>query len=149
MDGLVCPDEALRRLARQTPPGITPVSARILPGTKAPQPEAIRYCLELAEAERAPVADKLDQILQCDHWPWDRPAGKGATSSTRIDLRPLVRHLSAHGTSLEFELGEHEGKWAKPVEVLGLLGLERDVCGRLVRESIRWKAPPHLRDGTV
>lgn len=140
LDEPVAFDELPARMNRTAPPGLCVRAARAMPSPKAPRPLAASYALEVEQDEDA-VRQHLAGLLRQDAWPVQRRVKnnkrKGQWRSRTLDLRPLVDGLTLRQQSLQFRLVRQGDTWARPGEVLGLLGLdERRDLARLVRLSV-------------
>jgi hypothetical protein len=81
-------------------------------------------------------------------WPFQRrTAGKNADptrppATQGIDLRQLVVGLELQGPCLQFALAPHHDAWARPGEVLALLGLDERVdLAEVVRTEVDYGLP--------
>lgn len=113
------PEEVLDRLQRGAPPGMTFVSAVLLPpGAKKPQ--ACRATFEAAlPPGRAPaVAAAITEFLAKTEY-----ACRREDKDRSIDLRPLVEGLAIEGETLRMILKVSQEGGARPREVLEAIGL--------------------------
>ncbi len=144
LDEVLAPDEVLERLRRQAPPGIEILSVQRVAPKATAQVRSLSYRLPLPPERADSVREKAAQLLALPAVWLTRskplpgqvpltarqPAPEDARA-TRVDLRPFLRDLrlvraegeSANATALEVDLWLTPSGTARPVEVLGLLGL--------------------------
>ena len=137
-------DEVLERLRRQAPPGIEILSVERVPPKATAQVRSLSYRLPLPPERVAAVREQAARLLASSEV-WltrskPQPGQVPLTAqqpdpedarATRVDLRPFLRELrlvraegeSANATALEVDLWLTPSGTARPVEVLGLLGL--------------------------
>ncbi len=122
----------LAALNRCAPRGMSFTSAAPAAG-KPPQAVRAFYRLGLEAGSAAAVAAKLEELRPLEHWPRERVTDKARKA---IDLRPLVEDLRVEGDGLEMTLRRQGDLWARPSEVLAMLGLDERVdLARLVRRG--------------
>ena len=131
------PEEVLRRLRATAPRGLDWLEVEAVPpGSRAAQPEAVAFTLEVP-AERRPAAqERLAEFLASDHWPYTRHR---PDREVPIDLRPFLieAELDPLGV-LRFRMRMSPAGSARPEELLDALGL-RDLLGQgsvLVRTAV-------------
>jgi len=131
LDRGVEPDALVRRLNEQAPEGMRFRDAQPLPaGRSSLPPVRVAYELLLPEETAQALKPRLDELATLPSWPVPRagkPAGhrsKRPTKSRTIDLRPRVANLELRDGRLCFVCVPHEQSWARPGEVLRLLGLD-------------------------
>jgi radical SAM-linked protein len=113
-------EDLLSRLKSQSPRGLTPLSAEILP----PEAKKVRVRSATYEASIPPPIDsnlgeRVDRLLAQSTCMITRARGRSA-----IDIRPLLEDLVLHEGMLSMRLRiEQEGS-VGPREVLAALGLE-------------------------
>ena len=78
-----------------------------------------------------------------DAWPAERRVikrrGRGKTSRP-IDLRPLVTEMRLDGATLHVTLAPVGDLWARPAELLELVGLDQRVdLARTVRTAVQYE----------
>lgn len=134
-------EDVLGRLRQHAPPGLEVLSVRRVPSNSSPQVKALCYRLpvppERAESLRVRIAETLQagelwltrgkprpgETPLAAHEREEQEKGEGP----RLDVRPFLRdlRLTTQGESfaLEIELWLTPVGTAKPIEVLGLLGL--------------------------
>jgi len=148
------PEELLERLAQQAPQGIEFRSATLRTSKKVPPALTIDYRMELPSAVDPRKMDRrIAALEETPHWSVPRRAprsvrkrgGRGRRSiaeapARQIDIRPSVRDLKRTESNLTFTICPAPDGWAKPAEILDLLGLElpRSVAS-LVRTKIQTK----------
>ncbi|MBI1917896.1 MAG: DUF2344 domain-containing protein [Planctomycetes bacterium] len=144
LDDVLPPEEVLRRLREQAPPGIDLLSVRRVNLKATAQVRSLSYRLPLPpdriDAVRARAAELLASaelaLTRSKARPGqipltDRQPASEETRANRVDLRPFLRDLrlvrgegeQANETALEIDLWLTPSGTARPVEVLGLLGL--------------------------
>ncbi len=136
-------DELLRRLNNSALSGMRFLRAESLPAGQKPQAIGAEYELrvpaERAEAIRSRRADLAAQ----QSWPVERLVstkgrGKGLAKRT-IDLKPLVADVKLDGEKLRMHLVPQGDLWARPGEVLRLLGLDEHLdLAALVRTEVHF-----------
>jgi radical SAM-linked protein len=115
----------------------------------APRPKSARYELPLAPERLPAVRARLDELAAQASWPVERSSaskdrsGRDIPSTkTQIDLRQLIRDLRLDGDRLQITLTPRGDVWARPAEVLTLLGLDGRVdLAALVREEVDYASP--------
>jgi radical SAM-linked protein len=115
----------------------------------APRARSARYELSLAPERLPAVRARLDELADQDSWPVQRSsAGKDRSgrdipsTQTQIDLRQLIRDLRLEGDCLRITLAPRGDVWARPAEVLTLLGLDGRVdLAAVVRAEVDYAAP--------
>jgi len=133
------PERLLEQLNAHTPAGMELLEARELTGRGTPRPVRAHYELPLDPPRAEAVRDRVSQLEQQAEWSVQRELGKdGRTRS--IDLRPLVESLSVGDTGmLHAVLAPRRDAWARPGELLGLLGLdERADLARMTRCRVEY-----------
>ena len=114
-----------------------------------PRPKSARYELPLAPERLSAVRARLDELAAQAAWPLERStagkdrAGRDVPSTqTQIDLRQLIRDLRLEGACLRITLAPRGDVWARPAEVLALLGLDARVdLAQLVRAEVDYGWP--------
>jgi radical SAM-linked protein len=138
LDEVLPEEEILARLRRHAPPGLDLLGVKRVPLRSSAQVRALVYRLPLPADRVEAVRGKIPALLaatelwqvrhkgQAGDTPLSRPRdGVGP----RVDLRPFLRDLRVSGPDPEGNLALEMDCWftpagtAKPVEVLGLLGL--------------------------
>lgn len=120
--------ELLQRLNAACPVGLRMLHAEVLPDRAASRPRRIHYELTLSPAQAEAVRARIQRLDEADAWPIDRqrpPSRRGETTQTQpIDLKGLVAELHVSGPVLHMILQPKGDLWARPGEVLRLLGLD-------------------------
>ncbi len=131
------------RLNRQAPEGLRFLAAHLLQGSNTPRVRRVDYELALAPAQGRELRRRLEELKTMTTWPVQRrgKGGRGRKNAPRptrtIDIKPMVGELGIQMDVLHFACLAQEQKWAKPGEVLALLGLSvPEHMGRLVRTRI-------------
>lgn len=118
--------DMLRRLNGQAPLGMN--FSRAEPLARKPQPRRMTCRLPVSPDESARLKARLGELAGQTCWPAERTrteaGNRGGLSRTTVDLRPLVEAIGVRDDVLEMSLGPREGRWAKPAEVLELVGME-------------------------
>lgn len=134
--------EVLDRLNRAAPPGLRFVQAQELASAKSPQFRRIRYELPLEPSRHGDLARRIRELEAQDAWPIERQTQtdrRGATRTQAVDLRPMVQ-LDLGPAGLTITLTPQGAQWARPGEVLGLLGLaQRADLANLVRTNVDYE----------
>lgn len=132
-------DELLRRIAQQCPPGLQPLTAYVLEPGKKPRVKEARYELPLRGEQVTAVGHRVAELQNSQDWTIQRQnAGEPENRAvTTMDLRPLVKELSLQGPMLVMVLSPRGDSWARPSEMLRLLGLDERVdLAQLVRTGV-------------
>lgn len=120
------------------PRGMRFFGARKLAG-KNLHPRKATYELELDPARTPAIVARLAELNTKEHWEVDRQAGEDK-ASRRIDLRPLVPQVALEGCTLRWTQVPLDQTWAKPSEVLNLLGLDGQVdLAGVVRRAVEFE----------
>jgi len=132
------------RLNAAAPRGMRFLDARTLAGRGTPQPAAARYELPLEPQQLPLVRRRLEELASLETWTVPRRVSargrRGGWSTRPIDLRPLVGELRLDGQTLRMTLRPQGDLWARPGEVLALLGLdERIDLARAVRAAVEYE----------
>jgi len=138
------PDVLLRRLNEQAPKGMRMLRARRLEGRRAPRVFKARYELRVDPDRRRGTEDRLRLLRDQDHWPVSRltqsKTRRKVWEPKEIDVRPLVGGLELASGLLRLDLIRRGDLWARPSEVLRLLGLDERVdLGGLVRTALEFQ----------
>ncbi|MBS3734562.1 MAG: TIGR03936 family radical SAM-associated protein [Phycisphaerae bacterium] len=122
------------RLGRTAPHEMDVVAAAPLPHGRTPHPLSATYEMPLAASERPGVRRRVERLDGRRHWPAERAVRRG---TKRLDLRRLVNILHADGGMLRWRLIPDNDIWARPAEVLRLVGLDENTeLGRVVRTEV-------------
>lgn len=127
LDGEIDPKQMVDNFNEHSIPGLEFVDATLLPTKKPPQPELIKYKLDLRDDELQEVSQKVSQLNAQDSWDVQRKKkskrrGKPETLVT-INIKPRVAELTLRDKSLQFSLVGSESGWAKPSEIMSLTGM--------------------------
>lgn len=121
-------EDLLRWANADAPEGMTFVRAEKLQGKKTLRPRRIEYELVLDPAQQIDLIKRLDELNKSPNWPATRQrphkANRGEMHSQELDLRPLVQDMRLDGNVLRWTLVPSGEVWARPAEVLELLGLD-------------------------
>jgi radical SAM-linked protein len=132
------PADLLSRLNAEAPSGLRFASAAPASQPAARRVARVCYALRLEAAEATRAAAALDGLRGQDAWFIERltrPRGGRGWTPRRIDLRPLVEQVDLAGNTLRMTLVAGGDLWARPGEVLRLLGLEAE-AHRVVRTAV-------------
>ena len=120
--------DLLRRLNQHAPTGMRFGQARPSLTRRTPRPRRISYQLDLDESKLCRVRDKLEQVAPKPSWPIQRvksPEKRHQRPRTRsVDLKVLVESIELQGDTLRWTGRPQGDLWARPVEVLALVGLD-------------------------
>jgi radical SAM-linked protein len=131
------------RLNSHAPKGMHFFDARPI-GAKAPQPIEAAYELPIQADTLRPVSMHINELQGRPSWPVQRhtPRQGAQLTSRTIDLLPMVADLCLADGLLRIILRRHGDAWARPAEVLALIGLDPRVdLARLVRTEVKCEAP--------
>jgi len=124
-------EKLLRELNGHAPKGMRFLQAEVLPTRSAPRLTATDYQLELTPAKADAVRERLARLRCEEAWPVERrvtPKRRDRAELTAakrtIDLKPLLASVSLQATTLRVTLCPAGQTWARPGEVLRLLGLD-------------------------
>ncbi len=130
----------LDKMNSHAPVGLKFTFAETFKG-KAPRPIRASYEIQVDPTQ---VAPRLDATMSADKWVIERKISidHGRSFGNRsIDLRPLVDEVRLEGQMLMFRLVRRGDSWARPGELLALLGLDdRLDLARLVRTEIEFES---------
>ncbi len=124
------PDEGdlLRRLNENAPCGMHFLRAQRLAGKQSPQPRRIACELPLSANRAERVRSRIADLNRRENWTVER-----ATTSKRrnapkkhrtIDVKVLIEGLTVSSDVLRWDAVGCDDLWARPGEVLNLLGLD-------------------------
>ncbi len=143
LDGPADVAEFRCRLNRQAPEGLRFLAARLLRPGESLRARRVDYELGFTPGQAQSLRRRLEELKARPTWPTERQTKGGrnrrnAPGAIRtIDVRPMVGELGLQEEVLHFACVPWEQKWAKPSEVLGLLGLaEPEYLVQLVRTRI-------------
>ena len=136
-------DELLRQLNGAAPDGLRFLRAEPLQTSRTPLPRTARYELALDDAAVRRVQERLDRLAVADRWTVQRRVfgdRRGGARPRQIDLRPLVEEVRVSEGRLRATLVRQGDLWARPGEVLALLGLdERRDLARVIRAQVEYE----------
>ncbi len=121
--------EILEKLNATSPAGMKFFQADELASKGSSQPERAEYELDIDPADQEALQARLAELGAQPSWPVERrkltkPSARAAARSRTIDLKPLVTDLRTKDQMLRWTLQPKDDLWARPSELLGLLGLE-------------------------
>ncbi len=136
LDESVEESRLLEALAGSAPPGLALCRAQILPPGIKTLPKSATYQLPLQEHDVAPVQARIEELAKSPAWLIERQLDDEG-NTRQVDVRPLVRDIAIQDNTLKIALAPVNDIWARPGEVLRLLGLdERLDLARMVRVSV-------------
>lgn len=141
----VSTDEMLETLNRHAPRGMRFLAAGPLRGRKAPRVVRVGYELALGVEQAAEARRLLESLQSQDAWPVERQVQAPSSGKRkqwrprRIDLRPLVDAIEIRDRTLRWALVRRGDLWARPGEVLRVLGVE-EALSATVRTDIQTEA---------
>jgi len=130
LDGEVDPVELPRRMNEQAPEGLSFLRAEALACRAGPRAQCQEFCTSLTPPEASAASRRVEELRGQGAWPVQREVASGGRrrpkmrTAKAIDLRPLVRELRVEGRRLAFVLQPQGDVWARPAEVLRILGLD-------------------------
>ncbi len=143
LDAPIEGDQLLAKLSEHAPEGIRFVRAEQLVGSRAPQPVRTRHELNLPPDKLSQLPQRLNELQTMPSWPVERQVSAGRRKSMRaktIDLRPSVEEIYLEGKTLHVTLVRQDDMWARPGEVLRLVGLDDRVdLARMVRTKVEYE----------
>ena len=137
------PQDILTRANATAPQGMTFTRAENLQGKKTLHPRKIQYQLAIQPEEASRLAARLDELSGLPVWTVARrkadKAGHGRFTHEDLDIRNMVADLRLEGQLLLWTQMPAGEVWAKPGEVLELLGLDGRVdLARLKRMDVEY-----------
>ncbi len=147
LDAPIDSDDLLRRLNANSPEGMTFDKTRQLPTKRPPQPLRMSYTLEVPTDELPALTERIGQLESSPAWEVERRA-KAKSRRDRptvktVDIRPLIERLVATDDGLEATFVGKDQRWARPGELLELLGLDKTIdLARMVRTEIQYEIEP-------
>jgi len=147
-------DQIVARLNQHAPSGMRFTRAGLVGGKTMPRPVRADYQLPLPPEQIPPTSSRLAELLPADAWPVERstPAGKRRrrTVTRTVDLRPLVKEIAVRDGVLSWTQVPRGDRWARPGEVLALLGLEdRAHLARTVRTAVQYEPEPNEHEPSI
>jgi len=142
----VTPQELVARLNDHAPRGLRFLWAQEMETRKAPRPAKAFYEIELDGPRLEAVRARLAELLPQAAWNAQRTtvSSRGQSSVSRaIDLRPLAEGIEIAPGLLRFTLVRRGDAWARPAELLRMIGLEDPaILARVVRTGAEYETPP-------
>ena len=143
LDEPVEADGLLASLNANAPAGLRFLRARPLDSPRSPQPKSMRCELTVANDRIGIVRSKLSELAEQRSWPIERRTQIGkrkVPSSKTVDIRPLVADIALGDNMLRIVFSGSDGRWARPAEVLDLLGLDGRVdLADMVRTQVEYE----------
>lgn len=163
LDEPVPTDAVLSALNAHAPEGMSFRDARVLPvGQTSVHAERMEYETPVNVEDIPALRRRIEALRQEHAWIVERRKKPSRRERTQhqtprtgpLDVKPLIAELRLRGERLCFACVPHEQKWAKPKEILHLVGLsEPKRLARVVRTNIQADAadaaenlPPARRD---
>lgn len=133
--------QVLERLNRQAPRGLAFLRGCRVEGGMPHHPRRMTYELPLAQERAQRVRQRIGELDAAGAWPAQRRSGEGRDARCReLDLKQLVEALTVEGGTLRMRLRPQGDLWARPAEVLGLVGLdERSDLAHVVRTEVDYE----------
>jgi radical SAM-linked protein len=138
-------------LQAQAPRGMRFLRAAPLAGKAMPLPRKVRYELPLEKGQQDAVARRLEELAGKDRWVVARRATPKqarpgqAMESRDIDIRPMVTELRLEEGRLSWSAVPCGDAWARPGEMLKLLGLEERMdLAAVERTAVEYNFAPRL-----
>jgi len=128
LNGSIEEADLLARLNHHSLEGMQFISGRILDKVKTLHPTSVAYEMPLPENRIEEITRCAEKLKDKPTWPVQRKLktkrGKRPTTETReVDIKPKLSKLEISNNMLEFICIEQNGAWARPGEVLELVGL--------------------------
>ena len=144
LDAPVEAEELLRRLNAHAPRGMRFLRAQALQARSTPRACRADYQLPLPSDKLSGVSERLARLAAADSWKVERftsSRGGGKAMKPRvIDLKPLVTDVRVDGQVLRWRQVPQGDLWARPGELLGLLGLDDRVdLAAVERTTVEYK----------
>ena len=150
-------DELLAGLNRHCPDGMRFFQAEPLGDIKTLHPRRVVYEMPLQAGQAGGLARRAEHLAGQSAWLVSRPVkargnrgrGQGAGDESRdVDIRPMVADLAVTDR-LRFACVPHNGAWARPGEVLQLLGMTGpEQLARLIRVRLETDQAEQRRQNT-
>jgi len=139
MDRPIDPQDALQRLARQTPEGIQMLSVRRLALAERLQPILVRYHFDAQDLSTEELDLRSRGLLDSKAAVVQRVSPK-QPKGRPFDVRPFLADLRAVEDGVEFTLRVSQDGTAKPAEVAGLLGYDAATINHRIRRlEVQWR----------
>ncbi len=132
------PADLLEQLNQAGPRGLECIGARALDERISPQPLRVEYHLPLDPGTRQTLQQRLAELETQPNWTIHRRKKRKRSDrtprTTPLDLRALTEDIKLADDALRFALVPDGNRWAKPAEILRLLGLDEQTdLARLIR----------------
>jgi hypothetical protein len=120
----------LEKLVPLAPPGLRFLRAEPLKGKAAAQPLRIDYERPVTPELAGIIRRRLRELTTMAHWPMERQtpakarARRKAAVRRKFDIRPFLENIHLAGNMLRWSHVSRRGKWARPAELLRLLGMD-------------------------
>jgi len=133
------PEDALQRLARQTPEGIQMLSVRRLALAERLQPTLVRYHFDANDLSMDELNSRARSLLDSKTAVVQRISPKNPKGRS-FDVRPFIAELWTVENGVEFTLRVSQDGTAKPAEVAGLLGYDAATINHRIRRlEVQWR----------
>lgn len=133
------PADAVARLQRCTPQGLTVHAARPLATGESAVPLAAEYLLETDGRPSDELTTRVNELRSADAavvTRTDRKSGK----SRPVDIRPSIEKVEVVENGVRFKLRMGRGGAAKPAEVAGWIGFDPAAINhRITRLNVEWQ----------
>ena len=140
LDEPIEPSQLLDQMGKASPKGMLPIAASPLEVGKSPRTKKALFQLELDQDREETLSRRIAELSQLQNWTIQRYVpgkGKAAPTTQPLDLKPMIAEIQIRDHSLLFTLTPINDSWARPAEVLRLVGLEERIdLARLVRTSV-------------
>jgi radical SAM-linked protein len=132
------PADLLEQLNQAGPGGLECIGARALDERISPQPLRVEYRLCLDPTSKEALQQRLAELESQPNWTLHRRKKRKRSDrnpgTTQLDLRDLTEDIELADDGLRFALVPDGSRWAKPAEILRLLGLDEQTdLARLIR----------------
>ncbi len=121
-------DRLLDMMNHGLPQGMTFTQAEVPGGRRTPRPRSAEYEMELDDEIRPNVESAVEKLHRRQEWSVERivsSKGRGRRRTTRrIDLKAMVKELEVVNGRLKMTLAPRGDLWARPGEVLELIGMD-------------------------
>ena len=146
--------DAVDRLNAAAIPGLHFTRAMALAPKRPPRPAWMDFELPLDASRAAAAAGRLSELADQERWlvRREKPGrGRSPGTSRSIDLRPLTEGVRLERRRLLWRQVPADPLWARPAEVLDLLGLDPQVdLASTVRTAVGYEPPlPWAEDGPL
>ncbi len=147
LDDRIDSDQMLRRLNANALEGMRFEKTQPLATKRPPQPLRMNYTLSVPKDRLPAIAERIGQLESSPTWEVTRQvkakSSRQRPSSKTVDIRPLIERLVVTDDGLEATLAGQDQRWARPGELLGLLGLDETIdLARTVRTEIQYEIEP-------